>query len=221
MGDFANEFLWKALRDFRAWFGVVGLVLGGVAAATGSPFLLPNWVWFLIAFCAAVSMAVRSEWRAYLEKRPKIRVILGDDGPFHVYRNKLHRLDHLIKIAIENASSTKSLSNCNVNLLKLSGAFSAKCPVSIKTGFQLNPGETTYLDFAELEESGQDVAYDSSGRRYGIRVYFPVNPLSDKSNWLDHEPYTLTIQATSAESPPFTLNCRLFVEGQKLRLESF
>lgn len=184
---------------------------------TGYPLFLPSWAGFLIAFLAAMSMAVRAEWRAYLEKKPKVKIILGDDAPFHTYKKRIHISDHLIRIGIE---STKSLSNCNLVLLRLSGEFSARCPVSIKTGLQLNSGEVVYLDFAELEESGSSVAFAGSERRYGIRVYFPINPLpSDKSNWLDNQPYTLAIQATATDSPPFTLDCRLFVENNKLKLE--
>ena len=90
-----KEIEWM-LTDIRALERNVLVAVGVTWAWLFTHKDLPSWVWFLIAFCAAVSMAVRSEWRAYLEKRPKIRVILGDDGPFHVYRNKLHRLDHLM-----------------------------------------------------------------------------------------------------------------------------
>jgi hypothetical protein len=73
MWTFSKEFLFSCLRDFRAYFGVVGVIIGGIAAVIGTPIILPTYAWFLIAFVAVASMAVRSEWRAFQAKNTEIK----------------------------------------------------------------------------------------------------------------------------------------------------
>jgi hypothetical protein len=87
---FAGEFFWKSVRDFRAWIGLVGLVAAGIAGAIGKPIIVPTWVWLLIAFASAISMAIRAEWRAYRDAKAQIepdmklvgvvKRIVGGDG---------------------------------------------------------------------------------------------------------------------------------------------
>jgi hypothetical protein len=69
---FAGEFFWKSVRDFRAWIGLVGLVAAGIGGAIGKPIILPTWVWLLIAFASAISMAIRAEWKAYRDAEAQI-----------------------------------------------------------------------------------------------------------------------------------------------------
>jgi hypothetical protein len=69
---FAGEFFWKSVRDFRAWIGLVGLVAAGIGGAIGKPIILPTWVWLLIAFASAISMAIRAEWKAYRDAKAQI-----------------------------------------------------------------------------------------------------------------------------------------------------
>src|SRR5947209_4077081 len=69
---FAGEFFWKSVRDFRAWIGLVGLVAAGIAGAIGKPIIVPTWVWLLIAFASAISMAIRAEWKAYRDAKAQI-----------------------------------------------------------------------------------------------------------------------------------------------------
>ena len=87
---FAGEFFWKSVRDFRAWIGLVGLVAAGIAGAIGKPIIVPTWVWLLIAFASAISMAIRAEWKAYRDAKAQIepdmklvdvvKRIVGGDG---------------------------------------------------------------------------------------------------------------------------------------------
>ena len=69
---FAAELFWKSLRDYRAWIGAVGLALAAVGGATGKSIILPSWDWIFIAFCAALSIAIRAEWKAYQADKAKI-----------------------------------------------------------------------------------------------------------------------------------------------------
>jgi hypothetical protein len=69
---FAGEFFWKSVRDFRAWIGLVGLGAAGIGGAIGKPIILPTWVWLLIAFASAISMAIRAEWKAYWDSKAQI-----------------------------------------------------------------------------------------------------------------------------------------------------
>ena len=69
---FAGEFFWKSVRDFRTWIGLVGLVAAGIAGAIGKPIIVPTWVWLLIAFASAISMAIRAEWKAYRNAKAQI-----------------------------------------------------------------------------------------------------------------------------------------------------
>jgi hypothetical protein len=90
MLSFAQKFFWKSLRDFRAWIGVVGLVLAAIGGASGRPIILPTWGWLLVAVLAAVSIAVRAEWKVYRDDKARVepdmmlvdvvkRIVGGDD----------------------------------------------------------------------------------------------------------------------------------------------
>jgi hypothetical protein len=143
--------------------------------------------------------------------------MLAAIGAFAVIH--LHHRDHLIKIGVVNEFQDKSLTNCEVILRNISGSLSDKCPVLIKSGFTLNPGATIYVNFVELREPVSGPPFSAPGA--GIRAYFPINPLlSDKSSWLDDPPYTLTLMATAAESPPHRIECRLLLDDRVLKLES-
>src|SRR5271166_5609374 len=169
-------------------------------------------------FCKRLTwLGSRTVWKS----SPRgIRVVIGSDAPFHNYKTKLYKRYHLIRIGIKNDSQDVALTNCEVELHTISGMFSQRCPIS-KSGFTLNPGAILYVDFVGLEESGSDAAYDAMDRKYGIRTYFPINPLpSDGSSWLDDQPYNISLLATAAESRPHRLDCRLFVEDGILMLRA-
>ena len=68
MGQFAVEFFWRSIRDLRAWIGIVGLVLAGANAVTGTTIIIPTWGWLLIAVAGAFSLAVRAEWKIYQDR---------------------------------------------------------------------------------------------------------------------------------------------------------
>ena len=147
-----------------------------------------------------------------------IHIILGQDAPFHTYRPHIHQRDHLIKIGVVNDFQDKPLTNCEIALQSITGLLSDRCPVPIKSGFTLNPGATTYIKLVELREPRSGPPVSAPGA--GIRAYFPINPLpSDKSSWLDEPPYTLTLMATAAESPPHRIECRLLLDDRVLKLE--
>jgi hypothetical protein len=183
--------------------------LGGVVAVTVAIILCYDaWVW--------LSRFVRRRFEAH-----GISIVLGTASPFETYKASLHQRYHLIKVGLVNTSQSRALTNCRVQLENITGSLAHKCPVTIREGFILNPGASEYIELVGLNESGSEVAYDSSGRKYGIRAYFPINPLpSDKSSWLDDQPYTLTLLATAAESPPYRLTCRIYVENGGLKLET-
>jgi hypothetical protein len=73
MGGFANDFLWKSLRDFRAWFSVVGLLLAGASAMIGHPILLPVWAWALVAVGCAFWIAWRAERQLFDDRHAEIK----------------------------------------------------------------------------------------------------------------------------------------------------
>jgi hypothetical protein len=91
MSEFAFEFLLSSLRDFRAWFGVAGIILGGAAAVRGTPILLPTWSWFLIAVGATLWMAINARWQLYQANNKKIvpNMKLADALPFLVGSEEL------------------------------------------------------------------------------------------------------------------------------------
>jgi len=188
----------------------VALAVLGVAVAVG----------VVLAICYAAW-----RWASRLIRRRSeshgISITLGSGPPFHTYKSGLHQRSHLIKVGVANPSSKRALTNCQLSLESITGMFASKCPIIIKANFILNPGAHEYIYFASLDESGSEVAYVQGEQKFGIRVYFHINPLpSDKSSWLDDQPYTLTLLATAAESPPRRLNCRLYVERGALKLEA-
>ncbi len=179
---------------------------------------------FVVAATVLTALYIVITWlgsRTVWKSSPRgIRVVIGSDAPFHNYKTKLYKRYHLIRIGIKNDSQDVALTNCEVELHTISGMFSQRCPIS-KSGFTLNPGAILYVDFVGLEESGSDAAYDAMDRKYGIRTYFPINPLpSDGSSWLDDQPYNISLLATAAESRPHRLDCRLFVEDGILMLRA-
>ena len=90
--SFAAEFAGKALRDFRAIFGVTGLVIAWLTAMTGTTLLMPSWGWLLIAAVAFLWMAIRAEWIGFKDRASVISAdmklvdvikrILGSDDIF-------------------------------------------------------------------------------------------------------------------------------------------
>lgn len=102
----------------------------------------------------------------------------------------------------------------------ISGEFADRIPVEIATIEKINPLETVYVDFSSLDEGHGSISYTHDKRTYSIQVYFPINPLSDRTNWLDHEPYDLELMATAAEAPPFILKRKLWVDGGRLKLSA-
>ena len=208
--------------------GAAALVSGAAAYMSGLP--LPLVALAALGVLAAVTIFLILCYAAWLwisrliRRRSQSRgiaVVLGSAPPFHTYKAGLHQRSHLIKIGLVNPSSSRALTNCQLCVESITGGFAHKCPIIIKAGFILNPGAHEYIYFAALNESGSEIAYVQGERKYGIRVYFPINPLpSDKSSWLDDQPYTLTLLATAAKSPPCRLICRLYVESGALKLEA-
>jgi hypothetical protein len=98
--SFAGEFLWKSLRDFRAWIGIVGLGLAAISGATGAPIILHAWGWLLVAFASAISIAIRAEWNAY---RDRTAVVTPDMRLFEVVRRIVGSDDILVG---DNCSKT-------------------------------------------------------------------------------------------------------------------
>ena len=157
---------------------------------------------------ASLSMVVHRAPRA----SEGIEIVLGSGSPFDHYRSHIHYKTHRIRVCVRNSSQTTSLTNCQLTLENISGRLANRCPVPIKTGFNLNPGQVEYVDFVELDEP-------SSTPSMGIVAHFPINKLSNGKSYLDDGPYDLTLKATAAESSPDVVHCRLRVEDGMLRLE--
>jgi hypothetical protein len=154
--------------------------------------------------------------------RRRIRLIFGVGDPFDQYRSRIHFREHRIRICLENRSSNRHLSNCEVTLEKITGRLSHRCPVSIKSGFTLNPGARTFIDFAQLDEANEgrpSLSEGAGGKQQGIVAFFPINPLSDGTSYLDDQPYDLLLKATAAESAPHLVESRLWIEGRAMKLE--
>jgi len=175
----------------------------------------------IVTFLAAVVIgsSLRAQRKSSKIIPPEIELLIGDKAPFHEYKQRLHSAIHTIRVGVKNNCSGKSLTNCKLQIFGNSGEFSGRVPIEIPVQERLNPKDTKYISFASLDEgNGSSVAYHMGERKYAIQAYFPINPLSDKSNWLDHEPYELEIVASAAECPPFAMKCRLFVDGGNLKL---
>ena len=203
IGDAAVSSILGWWANIRGWDFIV-VVLAAVGAFVVI-LLLIVFIYCLIA-------------QHHRSSRAAIQIILGQDAPFHTYKQRLHYREHLIKIGIRNPFQDKALSNCDVSLVNISGMLGDRCPVSIKSHFILNPGATEYIEFVELRETRSGPPLSAPGA--GIRAYFPINPLpSDKSSWLDDPPYSITLMATAAESPPCRIECRLLLDDGVLKLE--
>jgi hypothetical protein len=146
-----------------------------------------------------------------------IRVILGTGAPFDILKNRLHTRNRLIRIGVQNLSTTQRLTNCEVILNSITGRLANKCPVKVEAGFSLNPGAIRYIDFVDFDEtiSGPPISNPPT-----IRAHFPINPLSNGESYLDDQPYDLVLKATAAETPSFTERYRLWIDQVgSLRLE--
>jgi hypothetical protein len=106
MVSFANEFLWKYLRDFRAWASVAGLLGVALSAAVQHQFILPLWLWAFIATGCAFWIAWRAEKQAYLVKHAEVKCdmslasllykVMGDEVAVREARNIFH-VDELLR----------------------------------------------------------------------------------------------------------------------------
>jgi hypothetical protein len=223
--DFAER--WTARAHLYRWLigdAAISVMVGWWALIHGRDFvivILAAIGAFAVILVVGAAVVVFIRWliARYRKSQPVgIHIILGQDAPFHTYRQHLHHRDHLIKIGVINSFHDKSLTNCEIILQRITGLLSDNCPCPIKSGFTLNPGATTYIELVELREPISGPPFGARGA--GIRAYFPINPLpSDKSSWLDDPPYTLTLMATAAESPPHRMECRLLLDDRVLKLE--
>jgi hypothetical protein len=73
MDNFANEFLWKSLRDFRTWASVLGLAFVLIGVWSGHSVVLPTWGWSLIAVGCAFWIAWRAERQLYNDKNKEVK----------------------------------------------------------------------------------------------------------------------------------------------------
>jgi hypothetical protein len=71
--EFVIEFVGKLRKDAGAWAAISGLLLAAASGVIGRSLILPPWAWLLFAFLGALSMAVRSEWAAFKERRRTVR----------------------------------------------------------------------------------------------------------------------------------------------------
>jgi hypothetical protein len=148
-----------------------------------------------------------------------IRIVCGTGEPFDKTHTRLHMRDHCIRVLVENPSPSRSLTNCKLELTRISGALAQRCPVQIKPGFILNPGGKEYIEIASYEESR-----DSHPRPNDpgmVELHFGINPLrsSGRSYLENNDPHDLVLTASAAESPPHVQNCRLWIKGGILTLE--
>ncbi len=61
------------MRDFRAWTSVAGLLLAAATAMSGHVFILPGWLWALVAVGCAFWIAWRAERQLFDDKRSEIK----------------------------------------------------------------------------------------------------------------------------------------------------
>jgi hypothetical protein len=147
--------------------------------------------------------------------RPTICIIFGEGVPFDTFRNRLHSRERRIRVCVENRSRSQKLTNCFLELTSISGALAPRCPIKIKSDFTLNPHSEVYVAIASFKETGSKPAVSDL-----IRLYFPINELSDGRSYLeDASPHELCFTASAAESAPHIKNAILWIDGGVLKLE--
>lgn len=196
---------WLGITDLPPWLRQVGADRTIVAWALG------------LSVCYALLM-----WGAPLYRRLRasrsasdgIRLVFGTGEPFDQFRDRIHLRDHTIRVRVENASSSKALTNCELLLSAITGTLAQRCPVKIKENFSLNPGGFEYVPIASFSEAKSHAPVISYG---GPELHFQINPLSDGKSYMeDSTPHDLTLVATAAESRSHTRRCKIWVEGNRL-----
>ncbi|MBL6749384.1 MAG: hypothetical protein ISP90_02635 [Nevskia sp.] len=145
------------------------------------------------------------------------RILIGSGTPFDVYRKNLHATTHTIRIGIKNNSDDKALTNCHLTVESISGKLASKCPVTIKSGFALNPGATEYFDFIEFDEV--ETGKPALSHANAILAYFPINKLSNGKSYLDEQPYSVTLKLTAAECAPCVSDYRIWIQNGLMCLD--
>lgn len=145
----------------------------------------------------------------------RIKIVIASGAPFDFFRQHLYTKNHLVRLGVHNSSS-RQLTNCELLLTKISGQLAQRCPVTIRSGFSLNPGATEYIDFVDFDET---TSGPPANVPPGIVAHFPINQLSDGRSFLDDQPYDLTLQATAAESSPDVAVCTLAIVSGVLTLK--
>jgi hypothetical protein len=203
-------------------FGIPSLVslipIGLAWEQTNSGILLAGFllVWAAAFMCVLGYYAYRNLRNEKATAHSTVRITLGESAPHETLRDHFYSKSRTVKIGVANTSNSVALTNCKVILESISGVFSGRTPLLIKSNFSLNPGDCEYLPIAHFEEM-KPPSLPPEGRA-GIHVHFDINPLSDGSSYLDDTSYDLTIVATASESSPHRLRCRLWLDGGTLRL---
>jgi len=219
-------------------YGTLIVLGGGATAWQGIVHHISPVLWIPLAFVAAIlgialatisiifvrfltgASGARKAIDAVLEFSEGIEIILGSGPPFDHYRSHRHFRTHLIRVGVV---SKRRLTNCELRVEKISGRLSQRCPVRVGAVFDLNPGTPNYIEFAAYDEAMKGPPIRESGsKRHTIEAKFPINQLSNSVSYLDDDdPYTLTLLASGAESAPCVIECRLWIDGDALKLERY
>jgi hypothetical protein len=147
------------------------------------------------------------------KREPDIDIILGSGAPFDFYRSHINFRTHLIRVAVV---ATRRLTNCDLWVEKISGRLAQLVPVKVGETFDLNPGVTKYIDFVAYDEA---ISGPFLSAKHTIEAKFPINQLSNGVSYLDDQPYRITLCASAAETDPARVDCRLWVQDDKLMID--
>jgi len=117
MRDFAIQFFFRAIKNWRTYTGIIALIFAMTGSFTGHPILLPTWLWWAGAVLSVGAIGVQAEWKLYQERSssilPDMRLvdlverIVGSDDLFGENFSKcsgallsLRENAHLGKIAV-------------------------------------------------------------------------------------------------------------------------
>jgi hypothetical protein len=215
---------WRIVTELHTALWVV-LGIFAILPASAAAVLASFWgehsaglliLIFVIALCAFALLGLST--LGYVEEareiQEAIRIELGEGMPFDKFKESLHTQNHLISVGV---AARKTVTNCKLTLENITGPFTTRCPITIRSNFTINAGDTEYIPFAEFTER-LDRSRPAPSKPGLIRVDFPVNPLSDGKSYLDAGWYDLALLATAAETAPTRMKCRLAVNDGFLSL---
>jgi hypothetical protein len=203
---------WRVVTETHTALWLIGSEL--VPATTLSlvvKYILGFSWWVMAAVFLATGVLILSGMVLFFAFRNKMTIEVGADARYNKYRDRIHILDHTIRVGIKNNSMRRRISHCNLELTHISGSLSSRCPIAIASDLAVNAGAEEIRDFVTYPETTNEKSPPPDNPRL-IHAHFPINPLpSNGQSYLDGGTYEITLLLSAEGTAPWRADYRLLL----------